>query len=499
MQIHFKATLPACPAVALAVPENGVWSGGISSVDDRTGGALSRAAAASRFTGAAGQTLAIPNAPGLEGATAILVGCGAVDQLVPLQVEKTGGVMAAALERAGFQTAAIIAALPPEAGIPAAEGAALLAGGAGLRCYRYDRLRTVSRPDDAASLADLTIVVPGAPAAEAAFMPMAASMAGVALARDLTNAPSNLITPESFVDEVKSVVEPLGVRVEVLEVDDLIREGFGGLLAVGAGATVPPRLLLLHWSGAESSAEQPVALIGKGITFDTGGISLKPRQGMWDMKGDMAGGAAVAGAIAALAGRQAGINVIAAVPLAINALGGAAYRPGDVLRLHGGSTVEIIDTDAEGRLVLCDALHYVATRFQPRAMVDVATLTGSIIRALGGGFAGLFATDDPLAESLVSAGQATGDRLWRMPLDAFYDANLESDIADLRQVAPDEASADAVHGATLLKHFVDDIPWAHIDTAKLDQADKDEPLGRKGATGFGVRLLDRWAASFAET
>ena len=499
MEIGFTATLPECPAVAMAVPLGLSWSGAIGDVDDRTDGALSRAAAASRFTGEFGQTLKVPAPSGLGNATVMLVGCGPADKLVPLQIEKTGGTMVAALEQAGFETAAIIAALPPEAGIPAAEGAALLAGGAGLRSYRYGRLRTIPRPDDVARLASLSVVVPGPPAAEAAFAPMAASMAGIALARDLINAPSNLITPESFVTEVRTTVQPLGVRVEVLEADHLVREGCGGLLAVGQGADVAPRLLLLHWSGAESSAEQPVALVGKGITFDTGGISLKPRQGMWDMKGDMAGGAAVAGAVAALAGRQAGINVTAAVPLAMNALDGAAYRPGDVIRLHGGTTVEIIDTDAEGRLVLGDALHYVATRFRPRAMVDVATLTGSIIRALGGGFAGLFASDDLLAESLIAAGEATGDRLWRMPLDDFYDANLESDIADLRQVAPDEASADAVHGATLLKQFVEDVPWAHIDTALLDRAAKDGPLGRKGATGFGVRLLDRWVASFAET
>ena len=243
----------------------------------------------------------------------------------------------------------------------------------------------------------------------------------------------------------------------------------------------------MRWRSNRKGA--PVALIGKGVTFDTGGIDIKPGARMEEMKGDMAGAAAVAGTMLALALRNEPRAVVGVVPLVENMPSGTAFRPGDVVRAHDGRTIEIIDTDAEGRLILADALAYTAKRFKPRAIVDMATLTGSVIAALGHLYAGIFANDDRLAASLIDAGRPVGERLWRLPLDPDYEEHLKSDIADIRQVAPDEESADAVHAAQFMQGFVAGIPWAHLDIAGVEWLRGE---GRHGASGFAIRLLTAW-------
>uniref|UniRef100_UPI001F45D7C3 leucyl aminopeptidase family protein n=1 Tax=Falsiroseomonas oryziterrae TaxID=2911368 RepID=UPI001F45D7C3 len=259
----------------------------------------------------------------------------------------------------------------------------------------------------------------------------------------------------------------------------------------------PPRLAVLRWRG--SVAAPPVALVGKGIVFDTGGVSIKPAQGMETMRADMAGAAACAGAMLALALRGSPCPAVAVLALAENAVGAASYRPGDVLRTLSGRTVEVVDTDAEGRLVLADALHHAASAFRPRAMLDLATLTGSIVTALGHHRAGLFGNDDGLMASVAASGAAVGEELWPMPIGEGHRADLASDIADLRQCMPASRGEggwaagripDACHAAAFLREFAGDVPWAHLDIAGVDTADAPHPLGPAGPTGFGVRLLD---------
>ncbi len=268
---------------------------------------------------------------------------------------------------------------------------------------------------------------------------------------------------------------------------DLARHGFGGLLAVGSGAAHPPLLAVLRWRGSDDGP--PLAFVGKGVTFDTGGLSIKPADRMWDMRADMAGAAACAGAMLAIARRRAGASAIAILPLAENAFGNASYRPSDVIRMVDGTTVEIIDTDAEGRVILADALAY-ALSFKPRAIVDLATLTGSIVAALGHVTAGLFANDDAWAETVAGAGAAVGEPLWRMPIAESHRRDLDSDIADLRQCAAGRGQPDACQAAAFLREFVGDTPWAHLDIAGVESRETADERYAKGATGFGVRVLD---------
>lgn len=497
MNIRFTAP-SAAPSgtLVLTLAEGRPPPPSLAALDGRAGGAVGRLLARAGFTGRAAEVLEMVAPPGTALDRLVVVGLGDPPALDPLACRKAGGAVVAALEAADAGEATILAEPVDGAPLPSQRIAAEMAYGARLRSYRFDRYRSRPRPDDRGRVGALTIEVPDAAAAEALFRPLSAVADGVVLARDLVNEPGNALTPAVFVDRVRPLAA-LGVEVAAFGPEDLQQMGAGALLAVGRGSANPPWLLTLAWKGAADPAAAPVALVGKGITFDTGGLSLK-RGDMADMRGDMAGGAAVVGAIAALAGRRARANVVGVVPLAENMAGADAFRPGDVVTSLSGRTIEVIDTDAEGRMVLADALHYAVTTFRPRAVVDIATLTGSIIRALGHRFAGLFATDDALAAALLRAGTAEDERLWRMPLDPYYDDNLRSDIADLRQVAPDDESADAIHGAALLGRFVGGVPWAHIDTGRLTQARKDTPLCPQGATGFGVRLFDRWVADAVE-
>jgi leucyl aminopeptidase len=291
----------------------------------------------------------------------------------------------------------------------------------------------------------------------------------------------------------------VGLKVEVLEGKRLSALGMGALCAVGGGAEHGPRLVVLRWSGKIKAA--PIAFIGKGICFDTGGISIKPAAGMEEMRGDMAGAAAATGAMLTLALRQSPAPAVAVLALAENAIGAASYRPGDILRTHSGKTIEVLDTDAEGRLVLADALSYAAQRFRPRAMIDLATLTGSIITALGHHRAGVFGNDEVLTAALMAAGEDVTERLWPMPIDDEHREVLNSDIADLRHCAPAGSGAwggrflsDACHAAAFLREFAGSTTWAHLDIAGVEAREEAAPLGPKGPSGFGVRLLDRLVA-----
>ena len=378
-----------------------------------------------------------------------------------------------------------------------AEEAAWAAAGVALGAWRFDRHRT---RDAEPALSRLTVLVEDTGAAKAEWESAEAVVRGCLFARELVAEPANHLTTRSFTKRLEGLTE-YGIRVEVLGRKRLAREGFGALLAVGAASSTPPRLVVLRWSG--SFAAQPVAFVGKGIVFDTGGVSIKPAQGMEAMRADMAGAAACAGAMLALALRRSPAPVVAVLALAENAIGAESYRPGDVLRTLSGRTVEVVDTDAEGRLVLADALHHAASAFRPRAMVDLATLTGSIISALGHHRAGLFGNDEALMASLAAAGEAVGEPLWPMPIGEAHRADLASDIADLRQCVPSARGEggwaarfvpDACHAAAFLREFAGEAPWAHLDIAGVDTAEEAHPLGPAGPTGFGVRLLDALVA-----
>ncbi len=408
-----------------------------------------------------------------------------------------------ALEAAAAHAVARLATIPHLAidarGLPSLH-AAHLAAGAVLRAWTFRRFLTRpdrERPDpERARLETLDILVDDPDAARAAWAALEPGVEGALFARDLVVEPGNTLTPAHFAERLRDLL-PHGVTLEIIDAPRLRAEGFGGIDAVGRASANPPCLAILRWPGSLPS--DPVVFVGKGITFDTGGLCIKPAQGLWDMRADMAGAAACAGAILALALRRSPAPAIAVLPLAENAIGAESYRPGDVLTLHGGSTVEIVDTDAEGRLVLADALHWATTTLRPQAVIDLATLTGSIVTALGHDRAGLFATDDVLAAHIASAGAAVDERAWRMPLSEAYRDALLSDIADTRQCSEGRLQPDACHAALFLRGFVGDTPWAHLDIAGVESHEKAAPRHPAGPTGWGARLLDRLVQDRFET
>ncbi|MEX2298077.1 MAG: leucyl aminopeptidase, partial [Dongiaceae bacterium] len=364
-----------------------------------------------------------------------------------------------------------------------------IALGARLAGHRHD-LRTKARPGDPARVRHLVLAGPAAASARTAWRPFAAIAEGVEFARELVNEPGNRLYPASFAVRLKRRLAPRGIAVEILAPPALRQLGMGALLAVGSGSANQPRLVVLRWPGSGAGRKaMPVALVGKGVTFDTGGISIKPASKMEEMKGDMAGAAAVIGTLLALARQGAANPAVGVLPLVENMVSGSAYRPGDVLTSHSGQTIEVVDTDAEGRLILADALSYAVRRFKPRALVDLATLTYSVIAALGHLYAGIFSNNEVLAAQLIAAGRDAGERLWRLPLHPDYDEHLKSHIADIRQCAPDEESADAVHAAQFMQSFVGGTPWAHLDIAGVEFMRGE---GRSGGSGFAVRLLTQW-------
>jgi leucyl aminopeptidase len=328
-------------------------------------------------------------------------------------------------------------------------------------------------------------------AAKKAFADLDKLADGVVYARDLVTEPGNVLNPETYADRLKDL-EKSGLEVEVLTLKDLKKLGMGALIGVGQGSKSESRVVVLRWNGGKDGAA-PVAFVGKGVTFDSGGLSLKTAKGMEDMKWDMGGSAAVVGTLLALAGRKAKVNAVGVVGLVENMPSSTAQRPGDVVTSMSGQTIEVLNTDAEGRLVLADILWYTQDRFKPVAMINLATLTGAIIIALGHEHAGLFSNNDALAEAILAAGSATGETLWRMPLGEAYDALLKSPIADMKNIG--DGGAGSAVAAVFLQRFVNDVPWAHLDIAGVAWANKDKGVVPKGASGWGVRLLDQLVKS----
>lgn len=365
-----------------------------------------------------------------------------------------------------------------------------MAFGALQRSWRLDSYRT--KVPKKTKLSVQTITVVGGKKEADGWERFQAIYAGIALARELVTEPPNVIHPQGFVEHCRPLAD-LGVAIDVLDKDEMTELGMGALLGVARGSAVEPKLLVMRWDGTDGVQQKPVALVGKGVTFDTGGISLKPGPGMEDMKFDMGGAAAVAGAMRVLAGRKAKAHVVGVCGLVENMPSGNAQRPSDIVTTMSGQTVEVLNTDAEGRLVLCDAMHWVQEKYAPEVMVDLATLTGAMIIALGHEHGGCFSNDDGLAEQLLAAGTGSGDTLWRLPLGKAYDKLIDSPIADIKNVGPREAGS--ITAAQFLQRFVKDgVKWAHLDIAGTVWIKSASNLADKGATGYGVRLLDRFIA-----
>ena len=496
MKISFAAPrMPRSGTVVVAIMEDRKMSPHAIEIDKQTGGAIKRAMEVSRFTGKPDETMMIPAPANMYNVSRVmLIGVGK-PRLGDRNVRQNrGGVILAALNAVGEQNAAFF--VNAFKGKDTAMAAADLAYGARLRSYRFDKYRTKEKPEQKPSMKELTLLVDGPKAAEKEFEPLDKIAEGVFFTRDLVSEPANVIYPETLAAEAKKLAS-LGVEVEILDEKQMKTLGMNMLLGVAQGSRKPARLVVMQWKGnPRAKNKAPLAFLGKGVTFDTGGISIKSAGGMEDMKWDMGGAGVVIGLMKALAGRKARVNAVGIAGCVENMPDGNAQRPGDIVKSMSGQTVEVINTDAEGRLVLGDALWYCQDRFKPQFMVNLATLTGAIIVALGHEHAGIFSNNESLAERLISSGKSVEEKLWRMPLGDAYDRAIDSDAADMKNIGGRDAGS--ITAAQFLQRFVNGVPWAHLDIAGTTWSKKDAPMVPKGATSFGVRLLERFVADHYE-
>ncbi|MEO7634817.1 MAG: leucyl aminopeptidase [Sphingomicrobium sp.] len=488
MQIRFAESRPAGDyALGLAV------AGKDRSALERLGaasGAIGASLDRQRFEGEAAS--AAEHVFDDNGTVRRLVAVGIGSAKAGDAAEKLGGTVVARLLTSGETTAVIDLSGANFDG----DAAARVGLGAALRAWRHDRYRTKLKDKQKPSLTEIVIVGGGADAGQRYATRWAPVYEGVALARELVTEPANIIYPESFVERVRASLEGSGVEIDILDRQAMEKMGMGALLGVAQGSVREARMLILKWNGGGAGG-QPTAFVGKGVTFDTGGISIKPAAGMEAMKWDMGGAAAVVGAMKTIGLRKAKANVVGICGLVENMPGGNAQRPGDVITTMSGQTVEVINTDAEGRLVLADAITYVQKSFKPGTIIDLATLTGAILISLGHEWAGVFSNNDALADRLLKVGEASGDKLWRMPLAEPFDRLIDSAIADMKNVGPREGGS--ITAAQFIQRYVDDgVEWAHIDMAGKAWSDKGSATADKGATGYGVRLLDEYVAEALE-
>jgi leucyl aminopeptidase len=497
MKINFgEFDLSRSGAVVVGVWEGGDLTAPARQIDEASGGAVARAlAAAGRFRGKKRDLLSIVGPAGVAASQIVLAGLGKPDAADARMLQDLGGALVAHLNAVGEKAAMAAIDLGAGAALSAVDAAAQVAFGAALRAYRFDRYRTTEKPERKPTLAKLTLAAAEPSAAKRAYRDLDAAAEAVAFARDLISEPANVIYPETLADRAEELTE-FGLKVEILDDKDLKRLGMGALLGVGQGSARPSRVVVLQWhGGADGTA--PLAFVGKGVTFDTGGISIKPAAGMGDMKWDMAGAGVVIGLMRLLAARKAKVNAVGVAGLVENMPSATAQRPGDIVKSMSGQTIEVLNTDAEGRLVLADAVWYCQDRFKPKLIVDLATLTGAVMIALGNEHAGLFSNNDELADRLLASGKAVGEKLWRLPLAEAYDRLIDSDAADVKNISGDRG-AGSIIGAQFIQRFVNKVPWAHLDIAGVTWSKRDAPTVPKGATAFGLRLLDRFVADYHE-
>ena len=475
MQIQFATARPDGD-YALVLPATGHDDEGVAGL-----AGVSRSLEKQRFSGKRGKH-ALTWLGDEDGRRLLVIGAGEGEAL---DLEVMGATLVAQLATSG-ETHAVLDLSGKGMDADAAARAAL---GAAVRAWSFDH-RTKKKDEERVTLETVTIV--GAPTeAKARYEDRYAGLAkGIALTRELVTEPANIIYPESFVERVRKHADGTGLVIETLDEKQMAELGMGALLGVAQGSVRKPRLLVMKWMGGEGDAT-PLMLVGKGVTFDTGGISIKPAAGMESMKWDMGGAGAVSGAMLALAARKAKANVVGICGLVENMPDGNAQRPGDVVTSMSGQTIEVINTDAEGRLVLCDALTWGQKEFSPKTVLDLATLTGAMVISLGHEQAGFFTNSDDLASDLMTASKDSGDKLWRQPLGDAYDRLIDSPIADMKNVGPREAGS--ITAAQFLQRFIEDgVDWAHLDIAGMAWTDKPRPTIDKGATGFGVRVLDMY-------
>lgn len=493
MDIRF-VTAAGGDVVAVMAAEGAQLFAAGEALDKASGGRVGKAMKAARFTGGAGQVVDILAPDGVDYSRVLVIGVGKADSADGLAVERWAGN---AVKRTLTSGAEKLVLQPDQLpGVAKAEAGAHAALGARLAAYRWDNYRTKLKPDQQPTLNVVEIMLEGPAAARARAEKDAAVVEGVFLARDLVSEPPNTLYPETFAERLRELEEH-GIEVEVLDTAAMERLGMGALLGVAQGSQRLGRVVTMSWKGAASKKARPLALVGKGVTFDTGGISLKPGAGMDEMKGDMGGAAAVAGTMKAIAMRKAKANVVGVVALVENMPGHNAQRPGDIVTTMSGQTIEVLNTDAEGRLILADAVWYAQDKFNPTAVIDLATLTGAVIIALGNEHAGLFANDDDLAQAITAAALAEGEPVWRLPLGAAYDKLIDTPNADMKNIAG-KPVAGSIIGAQFIKRFIKEgTPWAHLDIAGTawKSGPYEDPLSPVWATGYGVRLLNRLIAN----
>jgi leucyl aminopeptidase len=501
MQISFASPGAIGPgALVLSVQDGGVLSTQAAHYDALTSGALKRAVEVSRFKGQAGQTIEVLAPAGVKSSRIVLAGVGKGEKFDGNAAERLGATVSGRLLASGEETLTFALDPPKRSKISEAEMASHLATGAYLRSYRFDHYRKLGE-DEKQTLKTVVIATKAAGAARKLWADASAVAEGIFLARDLVNEPPNILHPEE-VAKRSLALKKLGVKVEIFDVPAMQKLGMNALLGVGQGSAFESRMVVMHWNGApkrsaKKDAAGPLAFVGKGVCFDSGGLSLKTGAGMMGMKGDMAGAAAVVGLMHALAKRKAKVDAVGLIGLVENMPDGKAQRPNDIVKTMSGQTIEILNTDAEGRLVLADVLWYAQSRFKPRFMVNLATLTGAILVALGTEHAGLFSNNDDLSKELTRAGVKEHELVWRLPLGDAYDRLVKSKIADMKNIGG--PNAGSITAAQILQRFVNKVPWAHLDIAGVAWQDSEQkPLAPSWGTGWGVRLLNRLVADSYE-
>lgn len=494
MKIQFTPKAPAKPkgkhAIVIAVNETLKLGAVAAAFDKKAGGAITRALKSGAFEGKKGHVESISGCDIAD--RIIVIGLGK-EKEPELLSQEVGGYIAAAANAAKIKSVEVH--LDAMKGIKPGEAAANAAYGMKLRNYTFLKYHTTRKKELTLTLESATFVLKDDKGAQKLFDELNAVIEGVNLARDVVTEPGNVIYPETLAKQAQGL-SALGVKVEVLNKAQMEKLGMGALLGVAQGSVREPKLIVMQWHGGKKS-QNPVAFVGKGVTFDTGGISIKPAQNMEDMKYDMAGSAAVLGLMKALAGRKAKVNAVGVIGAVENMPDGNAQRPGDVVTTMSGQTVEVINTDAEGRLVLGDALWYTQDRFKPQIMINLATLTGAIVIAVGSSRCGVFSNNDELAKKIAKSSEKTGEHSWRFPLGEEYDKQINSDIADMKNVG-EGREAGSITAAQFLQRFVNNVPWAHLDIAGVAWTGKGKPNVPKGATGYGVRLLNQLVKDYYE-
>ncbi len=476
-------------ALAIIVGEDKKLPPAAQAIDKASNGLLTKAINSGKFKGKRGQNVSVFLSKSSNIERVLVIGAGDSKKITPMVLENIGGSAVSFANHCGVKSLVV-----------AVEDAKLDAGriahGALLKSYRFDKYFTKKTADEKPSLTEISFAAANSKAAEKSYNALLPLAEGVFLTRDIVSEPANIIDPETLAERCKEL-EKLGVEVEILGEPEMYKLGFGALLGVGQGSAKESQFVIMRWNGlGKGSKAQPIAFVGKGVTFDTGGISIKPSKNMEEMKWDMGGSGVVIGLMRTLAGRKAKVNAVGLVGLVENMPDGNAQRPGDVVTSYSGQTIEVINTDAEGRLVLADVLWYTQKHIKPKFIIDLATLTGAILVALGDSCAGLFSNNDKLSEQLTKTGLKVGEEVWRLPMGPVYDKMINSEIADMKNVG--EGVAGSITAAQFLQRFVNDVPWVHLDIAGTAWSKKDSDICPKGGTAYGVRLLNQLVADFYE-